>query len=455
MLAILSVFTGSAVCVRGRLLSNTTLTILNSVVSVQLIERPEHWTDRPFLHDPSTGDSTGVTPQPSTGVTPQPSTGDSTGATPQPSTGDSTGVTPQHWCGSKAFFQSSKEEVNEHLRQNLHRDYRSPITTAAGHHLRDTHLLVAPADCKEDLLEDVADADFSASSIYVPTYEGYKARLTNVAAIPESLGAGGWGPHISDLNSYIQVKFNNTKLITGISTKGRNSNKYNQWVTGYSVLHSTDGVSWVTVQDVDCNDVMFKGNEDRDSLVKHELTHYFRAKYVRIHPIEWKLYPIMRFGVSGCDLDIQEDPKDIQEDPKDIQEDPKDIQEDHKDIQEDPKDIQDDPKDIQEDPKDIQEDPKDIQEDPKDIQEDPKDIQEDPKDIQDDPKDIQEDPKDIQEDPKDIQEDPKDIQEDPKDIQEDPKDIQEDPKDIQEDPKDIQEDPKDIQGDPKDIQEYP
>ncbi|KAL5003953.1 hypothetical protein ScPMuIL_017409 [Solemya velum] len=156
-------------------------------------------------------------------------------------------------------------------------------------------------DCKEDLLEDVADADISASDSYGPPYGPERARLTTVEAQPEYNGGGSWIAHPDDLDPYIQVKFNNTKLITGISTKGRNSRTSYRWVTWFSVLHSTDGASWVTVQDADCN-VMFKGNVDRDSLVKNRFSQHFRAQYVRVRPLKSKVHPGMRFGVSGCDL---------------------------------------------------------------------------------------------------------------------------------------------------------
>ncbi|KAL5003954.1 hypothetical protein ScPMuIL_017410 [Solemya velum] len=162
--------------------------------------------------------------------------------------------------------------------------------------------LPAPTDCKEDLLEDVADADISASRSFSLPYGPDRARLTTVEARPQTDGGGSWVSHRTIHNPYIQVKFNNTKLITGISTKGRNSIASYQWVTWYSVLHSTDGESWVTVQDGDCNDMVFKGNVDRDSLVKNRFSQHFRAQYVRIRLLQWNNAAAMRFGVSGCDL---------------------------------------------------------------------------------------------------------------------------------------------------------
>ncbi|KAL5004844.1 hypothetical protein ScPMuIL_018300 [Solemya velum] len=152
-----------------------------------------------------------------------------------------------------------------------------------------------PTDCKEDLLEDVADTSLSGSSSF-EGFEPHRARLT----IPGSELTGSWVPRHDDVNQYIQVKFNNTKLITGISTKGAIA--YDRRLTSYSVLHSTDGTSWITVVDTDGNDKIFNGNVDQDSLVKHEFTQHFQAKYVRINPRGWHNWPAMRFGVSGCDL---------------------------------------------------------------------------------------------------------------------------------------------------------
>lgn len=48
---------------------------------------------------------------------------------------------------------------------------------------------------------------------------------------------------------------------------------------------------------------IFHGNEDKDSLVKHNFTCPFNATYVRIKPLTWTNGISMSFGVSGFDDD--------------------------------------------------------------------------------------------------------------------------------------------------------
>ncbi|KAL5004266.1 hypothetical protein ScPMuIL_017722 [Solemya velum] len=157
--------------------------------------------------------------------------------------------------------------------------------------------LTAPTNCKEDLVEDVADARITASSVHGNQLMGKpeRARLMTLEILHRLYGA--WVAETGDSNQYIQVEFDDIKLITGVSTQGRNG-IYRQWVTEYSVLHSADGVTWLKVLDDDCNTMIFQGNADQNTLVKNELAHPFNAKFVRIQPTGWKVSISMRIGTE-------------------------------------------------------------------------------------------------------------------------------------------------------------
>ena len=55
--------------------------------------------------------------------------------------------------------------------------------------------------------------------------------------------AGGWCPHHSDSNPWLQVDFGNCTIVTAIATQGRNGWGY-WWVTKYQLNYSNNGVAF-------------------------------------------------------------------------------------------------------------------------------------------------------------------------------------------------------------------
>lgn len=55
--------------------------------------------------------------------------------------------------------------------------------------------------------------------------------------------AGGWCPHPSDSNPWLQVDFGNCTIVTGIATQGGNGSGY-WWVTKYQLNYSDNGVAF-------------------------------------------------------------------------------------------------------------------------------------------------------------------------------------------------------------------
>ncbi|KAL5006011.1 hypothetical protein ScPMuIL_017169 [Solemya velum] len=152
-----------------------------------------------------------------------------------------------------------------------------------------------------DLVDDVADNKLTASSIYAPTHSTERARLSTVKDFENQ---GAWSAGSNDGNQFIQVEFDNVKRVTRIATKGRNQVlQHNQWVKSYSVAYSADGFNWRTIEDFVGNTKVFDGNTDTDSLVVHDLTTSFNARFVRLLPVEWHVHVSMRFGIFGCDTE--------------------------------------------------------------------------------------------------------------------------------------------------------
>ncbi|KAL5005600.1 hypothetical protein ScPMuIL_016758 [Solemya velum] len=151
-----------------------------------------------------------------------------------------------------------------------------------------------------DLVDDVADNKLTASSTWeTPSGHTHGPERARLNTVKDSNGEGSWCAGSNDVNQFIQVEFDNVKRVTGIATKGRGQllTRGNQWVTRYSVAHSTDGSNWYFVG----NTKVFDGNTDRNSLVVNYLTTPINAKFVRINPVEWHVHVSMRFGVIGCD----------------------------------------------------------------------------------------------------------------------------------------------------------
>jgi len=99
---------------------------------------------------------------------------------------------------------------------------------------------------------------------------------------------------------WIQVDFQEPHIITGILTQGVPD--ADRWLTQYAILYSKDGLSFTPYSDkVGGTAKLFKGNADRDSIVKHMLERIIEARYVRIVVVEGGSAGIgLRFNLIGC-----------------------------------------------------------------------------------------------------------------------------------------------------------
>lgn len=148
-------------------------------------------------------------------------------------------------------------------------------------------------------------------------------------------------------NQWLQIDIGPPTLITGVVTRGRGDTRRKQWVTRFSLSYSNDSQSWHVYKDVtdlekkvdkvfDINTESsigcqyytqqyglihqcivcvstyyvllfmvvywqdFNGNADKDIERYHYLNSPFVARFIRIHPLEWKHHVSMRAGVIGC-----------------------------------------------------------------------------------------------------------------------------------------------------------
>ena len=83
----------------------------------------------------------------------------------------------------------------------------------------------------------------SASSVWqYPRYAPWRARLNNV---PNGRNGGFWLSRFDKAGEWLQVDLGEERLLTNLSTQGRPSATwYQQWVTSYNILFSSDSVKW-------------------------------------------------------------------------------------------------------------------------------------------------------------------------------------------------------------------
>ena len=70
-------------------------------------------------------------------------------------------------------------------------------------------------------------------------YEPWQARLNN---IQKSGSSGSWSSGSNAIGQYLQIDLGKERVVNKIATQGRPS--FDQWVTSYKLLFSSDGANW-------------------------------------------------------------------------------------------------------------------------------------------------------------------------------------------------------------------
>ncbi len=87
--------------------------------------------------------------------------------------------------------------------------------------------------------------------------------------------------------------------IVAVATQGRAHNLFAQYVTSYDLLCTQNGTDWTVID-------TFAGNEDRNTIVEHELEEKVKCRAVRFNPKTWSGYPSMRVEVYYKDSRYQD-----------------------------------------------------------------------------------------------------------------------------------------------------
>ena len=88
---------------------------------------------------------------------------------------------------------------------------------------------------------EIPNGAVTASSTWIPAAgcEPWQARLNN----PRTLGSyGSWSALQNATGQYLQIDLGKERVVNKIATQGRPS--YDQWVTSYKLLFSSNGAKW-------------------------------------------------------------------------------------------------------------------------------------------------------------------------------------------------------------------
>ena len=103
---------------------------------------------------------------------------------------------------------------------------------------------------------EIPNEAVNASSSSKSGYEPWQARLNN---IQKSGSSGSWSAPQNAIGEFLQIDLGKERVVNKIATQGRPS--YDQWVTSYKLLFSSNGAKWNEYQ----NNGVVKVNNVRET----------------------------------------------------------------------------------------------------------------------------------------------------------------------------------------------
>uniref|UniRef100_A0A8C3VL27 F5/8 type C domain-containing protein n=1 Tax=Catagonus wagneri TaxID=51154 RepID=A0A8C3VL27_9CETA len=113
-----------------------------------------------------------------------------------------------------------------------------------------------------------------------------------------------WRPQVSNAKEWLQVDFQRTVKVTGISTQGAKSLLTSMYVKEFLVSSSQDGRRWTPFLQHG-NAKVFQGNRDASTPVLNALDPPLVTRLLRIHPKSWAHQVALRLEILGCEAQQQ------------------------------------------------------------------------------------------------------------------------------------------------------
>ncbi|XP_058391037.1 coagulation factor VIII [Diceros bicornis minor] len=143
----------------------------------------------------------------------------------------------------------------------------------------------------------IADAQITASSYLnnvFATWSPSQARLHLQGR------TNAWRPRVNNPKEWLQVDFQKTMKVTGITTQGVKSLLTSMYVKEFLISSSQDGHNWTLFLQKGKVKV-FQGNQDSFTPVVNSLDPPLLTRYLRIHPQSWGHQIALRLEVLGCE----------------------------------------------------------------------------------------------------------------------------------------------------------
>ncbi|XP_019571636.2 coagulation factor VIII [Rhinolophus sinicus] len=143
----------------------------------------------------------------------------------------------------------------------------------------------------------ISDAQITASSYLnnmFATWSPSQARLHLQGR------TNAWRPQANNPEEWLQVDFQKTMKVTGITTQGVKSLLTSMYVKEFLISSSQDGHNWTPfLQNGKVK--VFQGNQDSFTPVLNSLDPPLLTRYLRIHPQSWVHQIALRLEVLGCE----------------------------------------------------------------------------------------------------------------------------------------------------------
>ncbi|KAM9180230.1 coagulation factor VIII isoform 4-T4 [Dugong dugon] len=142
----------------------------------------------------------------------------------------------------------------------------------------------------------ISDAQITASSYFTnifATWAPSQARLHLQGRI------NAWRPQVNSPKQWLQVDFQKTMKVTGITTQGAKSLLTSMYVKEFLISSSQDGHHWTLFLQNDKVKV-FQGNRDSFTPVVNSLDPPLLTRYLRIYPQSWMHQIALRLEILGC-----------------------------------------------------------------------------------------------------------------------------------------------------------
>lgn len=111
-----------------------------------------------------------------------------------------------------------------------------------------------------------------------------------------STTSAGWQPQLNTQLEYVVVDFLESRVLTGLSTRGGNAG----WVTSFVLKYSMDGRVWNAYEDNTRHVKSFLANYDGVSVKTNYFEKPINARFIRVVPTNWHSTIELKLEPIGC-----------------------------------------------------------------------------------------------------------------------------------------------------------